>query len=211
MPKLTPPYVALWDSEVPGPESDLIIDVTSEGPRISYENLRPGERDKQGVLWGRMSKSPGLGKIDYSSMHPDRQYETMYALKCQVCRHPANRDADGWLFFDWRRPESPPTWPENSRTTMPPLCAAHADVARRQCPHLRGGEIAVLRVKLPRLWGVAGTLYRMTAEGWTTHPGDVELPYGDSRLAGMLASRLVRELRKVTVIEVLTGSASRES
>lgn len=113
------PFVAAWDSETPGPESDLTVEFVPE-PRLAYKLLpRPRDRDGAGVLWARVTNCPGLGKPIYDSMHPVRQHFCMYTMKCQVCGAPASRNEGGWLFFDWRKPWDPPTWPEGSRTAQP--------------------------------------------------------------------------------------------
>jgi hypothetical protein len=126
----------------------------------------------------------------------------MENMLCQVCRQPADRNKQGWLFLDWRSPNSPPTWPERSLTAMPPLCLEHARVSAQQCPHLRRGEFAALRVRKPHLYGVSGTLYRWTATGWHCSEDDHLAPYSSPRQPGMLASRLYRELRGVTVVDL---------
>ncbi|MFE7425969.1 hypothetical protein [Streptomyces sp. NPDC057545] len=126
----------------------------------------------------------------------------MERLLCQVCGEPADRNEQGWLFLDWRRPDSPRTWPERSITSMPPLCVEHARVSVRQCPFLRRAEYAVLRVRKPQLYGVSGTLYQLADTGWHTSENDVLSPYSSPRLPGMLASRLHRQLRGVTVVDL---------
>ncbi len=83
---------------------------------------------------------------------------------------------------------------------MPPLCEEHARMSIAECPHLRNTEFVVLRVRTPRLWGYSGTPYKLTAEGWTVHERDALLPFGDPQLRGVLATRLYRELRSVTVV-----------
>ncbi|MFC8079861.1 hypothetical protein ACFUN8_30525 [Streptomyces sp. NPDC057307] len=127
----------------------------------------------------------------------------MENMLCQVCGDPADRNKQGWLFFDWRREDSPPTWPEKSITSMPPLCAEHARVSAGQCPYLRGNEYAVLRVRKPHLYGVSGTIYRLTADGWCATARDTLSPYSKPRHPGMLASRVHRELCGVTVVDRL--------
>ncbi|MFF3626414.1 hypothetical protein [Streptomyces sp. NPDC002164] len=126
----------------------------------------------------------------------------MEGLLCQVCAEPADRNEQGWLFLDWRRLDAPLTWPERSVTSMPPLCAEHARVSVRQCPYLRRAEYAVLRVRKPQLYGVSGTLYQLADTGWHTSENDVLSPYSSPRLPGMLASRLHRQLRGVTVVDL---------
>jgi len=199
MPLLTP-YVAARSTELPTRESELIIDFASCGPRLAYRNTRPEDRDHHGNLWARVSQSTG-GRVLYDCMNVHRQRACMEQLLCQVCGGPADRNEHGWLFLDWRREDSPPTWPEKSITSMPPLCAEHARVSVRQCPFLRRSEYAVLRVRKPQPYGVSGAVYQLTDTGWHTSENDVLSPYDQPRLPGMLASRLHRQLRNVTVVD----------
>ncbi|MFJ6747986.1 hypothetical protein ACIQNI_07290 [Streptomyces sp. NPDC091266] len=195
------PYVVLWSGEQAGPEDDLVVQLGSGGPRLGYRNERPEDRaGSDQVLCGRVEQAWGSGRPLYDSLHVGRQYVAMYSMKCQVCGQPASRNKDGWLFLDWRKPHDPPTWPEGSLTGMPPLCEAHARVSIAECPYLRDTEFVVLRVRTPRLWGFSGTPYTLTADGWKTHECDALLPIGDQNLRGLLASRLYRELRNVTVV-----------
>ncbi|WP_055556150.1 hypothetical protein [Streptomyces sp. NBRC 110028] len=183
------------------PESDLTVLLTS-GPRLGYKVPRETDRDTAGALWARMTHSPGTGRPIYDSMHVARQRICMYAMKCQICGNPASRDEDGWLFINWRRPWDPPTWPEGSLTEQPPLCEPHARMAVEQCPHLGRGDYAVLRVRTPRLWGISGTNYQLTTSGWRARESNVMVPYGHVGLNAVLASRMIRELRNVTVIDL---------
>ncbi|MER6380737.1 hypothetical protein ABT274_12235 [Streptomyces sp. NPDC001127] len=194
------PYVAAWDSESAGPESDLTYEYHRGRPRLAYKGPPlDDDRDGSDVLWGRVSHSPYVGEPLLGFMHSGRQYECMYALKCQVCRCPASKNEDGYLFFDWPKPGDPPTWPEGALTTQPPLCERHGRMATKLCPH--APEFVALRVGLPRLWGVTGTAYTWTDGGWISDPDLPPLKYGDERLRAVVASHLVRQLRKVKVVE----------
>ncbi|MEX2984278.1 hypothetical protein [Streptomyces sp. C36] len=197
------PYVTLWDSERPGLVSDLTLEVFPR-PRLGYKGpAKRADRDERGVLVARVSSSPGKGRPIYSEMHPRRQYECARGLKCQVCREPASHNEDGWLFLDWRTDQDPKTWPERSLTAMPPLCEPHARASIEQCPHIgTSPTFAALRVRDPRPWGVAGALYRRALAGWRSFGGEPWLPYGDTRLDGMLGSKLIMELREVKPVNL---------
>ncbi|MFI8850974.1 hypothetical protein ACIGW3_12430 [Streptomyces sp. NPDC053499] len=193
------PYIVQWDGEEACSEDDLTVEMYQGRHRLAYKGApRRADRDSAGVLWARMEGRPHVGEPQLAIMHPQRQYECMYALKCQVCKRPADRNADGWLFLDWPKPGDPPTWPEGSLTTQPPLCMRHARAARGLCPH--APHFVGLRVGLPRLWGVSGTAYRLTEHGWMCDPDIPLLRYGDPLLDAVLASQLVRQLRKVKTI-----------
>ncbi|AYG81937.1 hypothetical protein DWB77_04104 [Streptomyces hundungensis] len=179
------PFVVAYDDELPAPLSDLTVDF-APWPRLAYKVMQADDRDRGGVLWARTDRpplkdrSPQANPI-YSSMDPERQREAMFDLLCQVCSMPASRTEEGWLFLDWRTSQDPPSWPEGSLTNMPPLCVQCAHVAVEQCPFAR--KFVPLRVGQPRLWGVSGVQYRPIA-------------------TGVLASQLIRELCKVTVVEL---------
>jgi hypothetical protein len=194
------PYITQWDSELAGPESDLVVDMRSMPPRLAYRNERPMDRDGSGVLWARVSQSPRVGKPDFATMHSGRQYECMYALKCQVCGRAASKTQDGYLFLIFPQPSDPASWPEGARVNQPPVCLEHAQLAMRLCP--RNEDFLAVRARVPKLWGVSGVLYRYTEDGWESDTEAPDLRYGDERLNAMLASHLVRELRNVTVVEL---------
>lgn len=198
---LDTPYVAARSTDKGPRKAELTVEFAPKGPRLAYTHTRPEDRDSHGNLWVRMAEPDKPGRVLYDSMHPHRQRVCMERMLCQICAEPADRDKRGWLFIDWRRGDSPPTWPERSITSMPPLCAAHVHVSLTQCPFLRRTEHAVLRVRRPHLYGVSGTLYRLTDAGWHASDDDALLPYNKPRHPGLLASRLHRELRHVTVVD----------
>ncbi|MFJ2603764.1 hypothetical protein ACIO13_02075 [Streptomyces sp. NPDC087425] len=199
---LTTPYVAARASDKAPLKSELTIEYGPTGPRLAYTTKRPNDRDAHGNLWLRVDESPdNPGRVLYDCMHSTRQRRCMEGMLCQICAQPADRDKQGWLFIDWRRPDSPPTWPERSVTSMPPLCAEHAQLSLRQCPFLRRDEHVLLRVRKPHLYGVSGTLHRLTPNGWVSSDTGYLSPYSEPRFPGMLASFLHRELRGVTVVD----------
>ncbi|GAA3304763.1 hypothetical protein GCM10020295_56730 [Streptomyces cinereospinus] len=144
-------------------------------------------------------------------MHPSRQRETMQDLRCQVCVvQPASRTASGYLFLATRPKEARERdWPEGVLTWQPPLCLDCAAIAIEQCPHLSRSGAVALRARVPRLYGVVGTLYTTGADlrpvpaQVSEEARDLPLPYKDHLLRPwFLASQLVRELRGVTVVEL---------
>lgn len=201
MPRVIP-FVASRSTEVGPLESDLAIEVTPKEIRIAYRMPTRVDRDAHGNLWARMTEVPGSSRVQYDSMHSERQRKCMEEMLCQVCAEPADRDKQGWLFFDWQREESPPTWPEKSITAMPPLCVPCARLSAQLCPFLRGTEYVVLRARKANLYGVAGTVYTVDKDGWHGSEYDVLSPNSKPRIPGLLASRLYRELRGVTVVDL---------
>ncbi|MEU2361813.1 hypothetical protein ABZ616_13955 [Streptomyces noursei] len=193
------PFVIAYDDEQGSPLADLTIEFTPT-PRLAYKDMQPDDRDRRGVLWARVDRGSLKGRPIFAAMNSERQRECMYDLLCQVCAEPASRNEQGWLFLDWRMQQDPPTWPEGSLTNMPPLCEACARVAVEQCPN--SDRFVPLRVKLPRLWGVSGIAYTWTGTTWLSNDEIPWLRYGDEGLNAVLASQLVRELRKVTIVDL---------
>lgn len=200
---LIEPYVVARSTDKGVPESALDIEFRANGqPRLTYKDLRPEDRDKHGDLWIRTEESADPGRPRFDFLHSARQRRCMEKMLCQVCAGPADRNRDGWLFVDWRNEDSPPTWPERSITYMPPLCVEHAQASVQQCPFLRRDEHVLLRVRRPRLYGVSGTIYTFTANGWRASEEDAISAYTKPRHPGMLAARLHRQLRGVTVVDL---------
>ncbi|MBB5938918.1 hypothetical protein FHS42_006009 [Streptomyces zagrosensis] len=81
------------------------------------------------------------------------------------------------MFFDWRKSWDPPSWPEGSRTTQPPLCDQHAVTAFEEC--WNSSHFTALRVKCLKLWGVIGAHHQYISDGWRVSQEEVMYPYGD--------------------------------
>ncbi|MFE7114168.1 hypothetical protein ACFU99_01930 [Streptomyces sp. NPDC057654] len=206
--KIVVPYITTRDGEELGIGSMLRAD-PARG--LYYANEGPHDRDRRGALWARQGHNPRdnagqpTGEPLYAKVHPSRQRETMYELRCQICcQELASRTSLGYLFL-LERPDggTEPGWPEGELTTHPPLCLPHAKTSVERCPPLRRGHVAV-RVKLARLYGVWGLPYTTGQDG-TLHPAhDDERPVGyhDPRIRWHLAAQLVRRLRGVTVIDL---------
>lgn len=205
------PYITARQGEQGDSLSSLGLQPGGRG--LFYLDEGPGDRDERGVLWARCSQSRYgneiVGRPRWRDVHPSRQRECMEALRCQVCVQQSSRTSLGYLFLATHRIEHPAAGWEGHLTAQPPLCLEHAQVATKQCGHLvRSGAVA-LRAKVPRLYGVIGTLYRIGPDG---QPESVEfdgesartpLPYKERRFTPwFLASQLVRELRRVTVVDL---------
>lgn len=205
------PYITARQGE----EADWLSNLRLRpgGKGLFYLDEGPGDRDERGVLWARCSQSrlgnAIVGRPRWRDVHPSRQRECMEELRCQVCVRQSSRTTLGYLFLAAHQADRPADGWEGYLTAQPPLCLEHAKVAVEQCGHLvRDGAVA-LRVRVPRLYGVIGTLYRTGPDG---RPEPVEfdgesastpLPYRQRRLTPwFLASQLVRELRDVTVVDL---------
>jgi len=198
------PYVAARSTELPPLVSDLCVEVPPNGkPRLAYTRPHPGDRDAHGNLWARMTAGEG-GTVLYHSMHPTRQRRCMENLWCQVCAQPAPTAA-GTLFIEWQHPDEPPLRLERVVTDMPPLCPACVPLSLKYCPFLREEEAepVLLLARKSVVSGVSGTLYRVQGdrEGWTASEEDVYSSYTQPRLPGLLAQRLYRKLRGVSVLD----------
>ncbi|MEU8619963.1 hypothetical protein [Streptomyces sp. NPDC048623] len=122
-------------------------------------------------------------------------------LLCQVCAKPAERE-DGTLFIEWQHPEAPPLRLNRIRTCQPPLCPPCVRLSLQHCPHVRNEPTAVvLCARSSVVSGVSGTVYSLDPlfTKWIPSDRDVYSSYTKPRYPGMLAQRLYRKLRGVTV------------
>src|ERR1043165_6650830 len=80
------PYVTRWTGE-----QILHPRVVERAPvGIAYTDETVTDRDRDGVLWIRITTSIGDGRPLYRQMHPFRQRRAMRKLLCQVCARPAD-------------------------------------------------------------------------------------------------------------------------
>ncbi|QNE75637.1 hypothetical protein [Streptomyces finlayi] len=205
MPALVP-YVAAYSNELGPRESDMCLEVPRNGvPHIAYTHPRPDDRDAHGNLWARMTRPPESerGRVMWASMDPLRQRECMEGLLCQVCAKPAETDT-GALFVEWERPGEEPTPLNRITTDAPPVCLTCLPLAFLACPFLRDDRTAVvLLARKSVLSGVSGTLYRVADDlrTWIPSDSDAYSSFTKPRCPGMLAQRLYRKLRGVTVVD----------
>ncbi|MGV2917196.1 hypothetical protein [Streptomyces alfalfae] len=157
--------------------------------RLGYWDEKPEDRDMHGVLWTRVSQSLG-------------QREDMLKLECQDCRRAA-RTAEGLLFLVSKKNGVPNTPRAGIHTDQPPVCRQHAPAVARSNPELaEHGYVPVLAHKA-RLYGVMGTPYILTADGFEAlESPSTPIPYGHPELHWVVASRLVRTLLSYTVIDL---------
>ncbi|WP_243761602.1 hypothetical protein [Streptomyces sp. YIM 98790] len=203
------PYITARHGEEPDYAANLGLLPGGRGLRYLAEE--PGDRDAQGVLWGRVSQSRDgdrlTGAPRFAEVHPSRQREAMTWLRCQVCLRPASRTGAGWLFMESAGPNGrrSPDGLEGMLTAQPPVCAEHARLAAQRCPHLASAGFIVVRARLPRLYGVIGTSYRATPGGGLAadEGDDTPVSYRDRhRLRWLIASQLVRQLCGVTAVNL---------
>ncbi|MYR55500.1 hypothetical protein GTY54_04305 [Streptomyces sp. SID625] len=142
------------------------------------------------------------GRVLYACMDPLRQRECMEKLLCQICAQPAETSA-GTVFVDrQRRDEDQPAQLDRITTDMPPVCPTCLPLSLRHCPFLRRDEtVRVLLVRKSVISGVSGTLYRVQKDQWVPSEEDSYSSYNRPRYPGMLAQRLYRKLRGVTVVD----------
>jgi hypothetical protein len=191
--RLPVPYAVSWSAETV--TVGRILATRSNRSGLCYRDEEPGDRDRQGVLWTRMTYAPGAGKPDFRSMHPARQRKVMQGLLCQMCAGPASRTSRGWLFLFPGGADG--IGNDGALCTKPPMCEPCAVLAVRHCPHLKNP--VALRVRKPRVWGVIGDQYAPgPSGGLITLPTDGYMPYGHSAGRWFLAAQLVLELERCT-------------
>ncbi|CAM5363808.1 hypothetical protein GCM10010329_84850 [Streptomyces spiroverticillatus] len=200
------PYVTAYTNEL-GPRLDeLTVEIRpNRAPQIAYVLPTPNDRDAHGNLWARMTRPPEgeRGRPLFESMDPLRQRECMQGLLCQVCAKPAERE-DGTLFIEWQHANEPPIRLDRIITDMPPLCPSCVPVSLKHCRFLRDEKSAVVllvRKSVPS--GVSGTLFRVVDNPirWTTSENDAYCSFNKPRQPALIAQRLYRKLRGVTVVD----------
>ncbi|MFE7609858.1 hypothetical protein [Streptomyces celluloflavus] len=193
------PYITAWSEERVAVRT---LTVRGDGAGLCYRDETPADRDAQGVLWSRLIEAPGCGKPNFRSVHPVRQRRAVLEGLCQVCGGPVSRTSRGWLFLLPRSGSAEPSagWPEGAHCTKPPVCVPCAATAVRYCPHL--SEPVAVRVRKPRPRGVFGGFHAPGATGRLASSDDGYLPYGHQHTSWFLASQLVVELRRCTVVDL---------
>ncbi|WP_328915484.1 MULTISPECIES: hypothetical protein [unclassified Streptomyces] len=191
------PYAAAWSGEKATVGGALTV--RPDGSGLAYRDETPADRDRNGVLWARMTDSPGAGRPNYRMMHAHRQRHAMLHLLCQVCGGPADRTSRGVLFL-LPRPDpaeqAQPDWPEGGLCSKPPVCRPCAALALRHCPHLT--DPLFVRSRKPRVWGAFGGFYVPGPGGSLTPTPDDHLPYGHPGTPWFLASQLLLQLTRCT-------------
>lgn len=202
---LVVPYVASWSGEQ-RLQCNLIV--RPDGAGVAYATELPGDRDNQQVLWARVADLSGAGTPQFATVHPSRQMELMTKLLCQVCADPADETDDGILWLLPARENDEPGWPEHAGLMDPPICRRCVPIAIERCPELRRGYV-LIRVRKSSFWGVFGTLYRRGMFG-PVPTAAIRLAYGDPQIGWMVATKLVREVRGCSFVDVdeLCGAAS---
>ncbi|RSO26421.1 hypothetical protein DMH15_29555 [Streptomyces sp. WAC 06725] len=197
---LTVPYVTAWSGERDVSPAGLVI---ADG-RLRYQVEGPEDRDRRGGLWERWTGDYGDGAPCWGKVAPERHRTAMEHLLCQICAHPASRTKLGYLFLARVRA----TVGELERRIIgePPLCLGCAVTAREQCPQLRRAYTA-MRVRKCAPWGMGGTAY-VPRPGHQSDPrpvvadATVQLAYGHPTLRYVLGKQLLRELRRVTIVDL---------
>lgn len=198
--------------------------ITADG--IRYDDPRPSDWDDEGILWPRVTGTE-TGRPLYADINPLRQrlaLEDPRQLLCQVGMGPATVTSAGVLWIV-PQPAGKPWDPHRSgwpagRTAEPPVCAAHAPLAARWCPRLRGGSYAAAFVRRAPLVAVEGTLFRPGGEGrvetvahamFELDPPD-DMP-GEELIDPrfLLGEHLVRDLDGVTPVDLRDPALYRDA
>jgi hypothetical protein len=149
------PYIATWSEERELPSR--IIECRNGGIGFADESVI--DRDRNGILWTRISAQPGVGRPRFAVVHSLRQRRAMLRLLCQVCGQPADRDSQGVLWLLPNRAHGREGWPNDNWFAEPPVCRTCALVATQLCPALRKDYVLV-RAGSTRICGVHGLIYR---------------------------------------------------
>ncbi|MFD9815673.1 hypothetical protein [Streptomyces sp. NPDC059080] len=195
--KVPVPYITAWSGERVAVRS---LTVRADGAGLAYRDEVAGDRDAHGVLWSRIGEAPGEGRPRFRVVHPVRQRRALLEGLCQVCGGPAGRTGRGVLFLLPRSAGRAPGWPEGAYGMKPPVCGGCAAVAVRHCPHL--GDPVAVRVRKARVRGVYGGFHAPSGGRLAAASEDGFLPYGHPHAAWFLASQLVVELRRCTVVDL---------
>ena len=202
------PYITSWSSEQPARRKVIVRPLSG----IGFLDEVPADRDEHGVLWRRVSSSPGVGLPEFGSIHSPRQREAMRDLLCQVCGGPADQNAEGtlWLLQDHRTDW--PGWPHRMGVTEPPVCLPCAQAARRHCPALRREGHVALRVSGCPVSGITGALYRAgTVYPTATNTGRIVMvAFDDPAVRWIQAAHLVREITRCTIVDLDNQQPSAE-
>lgn len=188
------PYITAWSTE-----QDLPCALVERPDHsIGYVNELLTDRDRRGVLWRQTALRHRLGQPEFARVHPLRQRRAMELLLCQVCGGPADQTDDGVLWLQRDYSDDWPRWPEGMASVEPPICLPCIPVARRMCPALRRGAVAV-RVRECPVAGVRGVFYQQSVLAPTAATAG-NFAYDDPAVRRVVASALIRELRDCTIV-----------
>lgn len=188
------PYITAWSAE-----QDLPCTLVERPDHsIGYAPELLNDRDRHGVLWRRTALRHRVGRPEFARVHPLRQRRAMELLLCQVCGGPADQTDDGVLWLQRDHRDDWPRWPEGMASVEPPICLPCVPVARRMCPALRRGAVAV-RVRECPVAGVRGVVYQQSVLAPAIATAG-NFAYEDPAVRRVLASALIRELRGCVIV-----------
>jgi hypothetical protein len=199
----TVPYITRWSEERDVSLPDLLL----HRDGLRYKEEFNEDRDAYRGLWERTAGGYGDGEPEWVKVTSERQRTCMEHLLCQVCAGPASRTRQGVLFLERGRGRGESAADiEDTRTAKPPLCLRCARKAREECPQLRHRCVALRARKTPA-WGVFGTAYVPRRRGvlptdQLVFSEEAHVPYGTRDLPFVVAGQLLRELRRVTIVNL---------
>ncbi len=189
------PYIVTWSEEKELP----IKLVEHAGIGLRFADETAADRDRDGILWNRISTQPGRGRPRYAVIHFMRQRRAMRRLLCQICAQPADRNEQGTLWLLPDVADRRQGWPENLTLAEPPICTPCAQLATRLCPHLRKGCTAV-RARCAPLSGVKGFIYRPGHPSPILIRDDLVTYDNQALLRWTLAEQQLRTLHNCTIV-----------
>lgn len=191
------PYIVTWSEEKELP----IKLVERAGIGLGFADETTVDRDRDGILWNRISMQPGRGRPRFAVVHFMRQRRAMRRLLCQICAQPADSNEQGTLWLLPDRRDEWQDWPEGLDLAEPPICAPCARVAARLCPHLREGWVAV-RARYAPLSGVKGFIYRPGCPSPILVRDELVTYENHATLRWTLAEQQLRTLHDCTLVSV---------
>ncbi|MFJ5811722.1 hypothetical protein [Streptomyces sp. NPDC093093] len=149
-----------------------------------------------GVVWEGWG-GPVTGAPQYGQLDPEVQREALDRLQCGHCLGEPDRAPGAGVLWLLAAEEITPAWPADIRTTNPPICLAHAELALERCAVLRSGYLAV-RARRAVPVGVLGSVYTLGVPTPVGVEDQLVLFTDTARLRFTIGRYLVLELRGAT-------------
>ncbi|MFF7553552.1 hypothetical protein ACFZA9_11780 [Streptomyces olivaceus] len=205
------PFITPWSAEA-APPPPVVVRHGIGGTGLGYADEDPRTDRWNDALWVRMPATRGHGNPNFAGIHALRQRQAMRRELCQVCglSTVGTCPDERTLYLLGARDGDPIR--EGETTQAPPVHAACALLAIRECPHLRRGWAAAL-VQYAPAWGVAGIPYDPATltplrDATGDRDGLAEVPYTDEpRMRWVLAAREVVRLHGVQAVTDLNALA----
>ncbi|MFJ9343795.1 hypothetical protein ACIRP0_31615 [Streptomyces sp. NPDC101733] len=186
-PLIVPAAVLRGDRHLDHPP--IVVD--DDGVRYA-DGRRQDQLDSDfGVLLERWGGT-ATGTPQYGVLDPEVQRHAVDRLLCAHCLGQPDREPGTGALWLLRADDFRHAWPADIRTTTPPICRVHAELALERCAVLRAGHLAV-RAREAEVVGVVGTLF--AEDGHVADTEALVLFTDPAALRFVLGRYLVLELR----------------